>query len=72
VLATHGPVSARLVCETPGFTPRLHRGEASPRILGWVSRRFDVREPTSSIVFRGRIDRPTVVTTQIALRFAAN
>jgi hypothetical protein len=72
VLATHGPVSARLACETPGFTPRLHRGEASPRILGWVSRRFDVREPTPSIVFRGRIDRPTAVTTQIALRFAAN
>jgi hypothetical protein len=71
VLATQGPIGARLWCETPGFTPTLHRGETAPRILGWVSRRFDVREPTASTVFRGRIDRPTAITTQIALHFGA-
>ena len=72
VLATHGPVGARLWCETPGFAPSLHRGEEPPRILGWVSRRFDERQPTTSTVFRGRIDRPTTITTQIALHFGAH
>ena len=71
VLATHGPVSARLRCETPGFVATVHRGETEPRILGWVSRRFGVREPSASTVFRGRIDRPTAITTHIALNFGA-
>jgi hypothetical protein len=70
VLATHGRVSARLACEAQGFGVTLHRGEKAPRILGWVSRRFDEREPTTTVVFRGRIDRPTTITTQIALHFA--
>jgi hypothetical protein len=30
-----------------------------------------VREATASTVFRGRIDRPTAITTQIALHFGA-
>jgi hypothetical protein len=71
VLATDGPVSLHLACETPGFVPELHRGEEPPRILGWVSRRFDERTPTTSVVFRGRIESTTTITTQIALHFGA-
>ena len=70
VLATHGPVSLRLACDHPGFVPTLHRGEETPRKRGWVSRRFDERAPATSVVFRGRIDRPTSITTRLALRFA--
>ncbi|HEX7384066.1 MAG TPA: alginate lyase family protein, partial [Burkholderiaceae bacterium] len=70
LLATSGPVSLRLACEHPGFAPSLHRGEEVPRKLGWVSRRFDERVPAATVVFRGRIERPTSITTQIALRFA--
>jgi hypothetical protein len=71
VLATDGPVSLHLACETPGFAPELHCGEEPPRILGWVSRRFDERTPTTSVVFRGRIESTTTITTQIALHFGA-
>ena len=44
-----------LVMELPeGGAVSVHRGETHPP-LGWVSRRFDCREPTSTVVWRARV-----------------
>lgn len=63
VEARHGLSTARLRCEHPGFTCSRHRGDENP-ILGWVSRRFDEKLPTTCTLFTGRIEgRARIVTT---------
>ncbi|HYX65342.1 MAG TPA: alginate lyase family protein [Burkholderiales bacterium] len=44
----------------------VHKGEAAP-ILGWVSRAFDRRSPTHTIVWRARLSGPTELRTELQL-----
>jgi hypothetical protein len=44
----------------------VHKGSTQP-ILGWVSRAFDRRVPTHTIVWRARLAGPTELRTEIAL-----
>jgi hypothetical protein len=64
VTCSHGLARARMSCETPGFVVGLHRGQETP-ILGWVSRRFERKVPTTTTVWRGRITGSTEIVTRI-------
>ena len=64
VTAQHGTARARLACESAGFVPTLHRGEDGP-IVGWVSRRFDEKQPSPCTVFRGSISGSARIVTRI-------
>jgi len=48
---------------SPGLSAGLRRGESAPP-LGWVSRRFDVREPTWVLVLSCAIDGDWECRTQ--------
>ena len=48
----------------PQLRPELHHGSESP-ISGWVSRTFDVKEPTFTLAARGRITGLTQFLTEI-------
>jgi hypothetical protein len=48
----------------PDATVRLHHGSVEP-ILGWVSRRFDEKQPTASIVWRAELAGKTVLRSEI-------
>jgi hypothetical protein len=50
----------------PSGTSELYRGSQAP-IAGWVSRRFDRREPSTTIVWRARLAAPALLRTEIAL-----
>jgi hypothetical protein len=45
---------------------RVERGNLSP-LLGWVSRSFDVRQPSSTIVWHARLGGRVVLTSEIVL-----
>jgi hypothetical protein len=47
-----------------GASVKVHTGDTSP-ILGWVSRRFDVREPSPTLAWRAKLKGPQVLTTTI-------
>jgi hypothetical protein len=49
-----------------GARARVERGSLSP-ICGWVSRSFDCRAPSSTIVWHARLAGRVVLTTEIAL-----
>ena len=49
-----------------GGEARVHRGELSP-IRGWVSRRFDQREPAHTIVWSAELKATTLLRTEIVL-----
>lgn len=50
--------------EHTGATTRIHVGEVDPP-LGWVSRRFDVREAAPTIAWRARMTGRSVLRTTI-------
>lgn len=54
--------------QMPGadWSPRVASGQEAPP-LGWVSRHFDVKTPTSSVVWSGRIAGTTTLVTEIRL-----
>jgi len=56
-------VQQRLALPVNGAA-ELHRGSVAP-IFGWVSRAFDRREPTTSIVWRTRLSVPALLRTTI-------
>jgi len=56
-------VQLRLALPVNGAA-ELHRGSVAP-IFGWVSRAFDRREPTTSIVWRTRLSVPALLRTTI-------
>jgi hypothetical protein len=62
---SHGEVRAKLVLPPCGDSS-VHKGSTQP-ILGWVSRAFDRRVPTHTIVWRARLAGPTELRTEIAL-----
>jgi hypothetical protein len=47
-----------------GATTRVYHGSEAP-ILGWISRRFDEKEPAPTIVWRARLAGPSVLRTEI-------
>ena len=47
-----------------GASSHVRRGGVDP-ICGWVSRRFDLKEPAPTIVWRARVDRETVLHSEI-------
>jgi hypothetical protein len=55
----------RLVLPPNGST-ELHRGSLSP-VAGWVSRGFDRRQPTSTIVWRTKLAAPALLRTTIQI-----
>ena len=64
-----GKVRARIsLANAAGFACRVARGEDSP-ILGWLSRRFDEKQPCSVVQWRGRITGTTTLVSSITLDF---
>jgi hypothetical protein len=47
-----------------GASFHVRQGGVDP-ICGWVSRRFDAKEPAATIVWRARVDRETVLQSEI-------
>src|SRR4029453_18246237 len=62
-LAAHGTKRLCLQLDA-GLTPTLYRGSEQP-IAGWVSRTFDVKVPTVTLVARGRVTKTTEFRTEI-------
>lgn len=58
-------VQAKLVPPACGDSS-LHKGELAP-ILGWVSRGFDRRSPTHTIVWRARLGGPAQLRTELQI-----
>ncbi len=51
--------------EAPGATTRVHCGTLAP-ISGWVSRRFDEKQPAPTIAWRARLAGDVVLRSEIA------
>ncbi|MDY6947998.1 MAG: alginate lyase family protein, partial [Pseudomonadota bacterium] len=47
----------------------VHRGVERPQPLGWISRSFDAKVPTATLVARGRIDGAARLITRFNLDF---
>ena len=58
-------IALRLMLPANG-TSELYRGSLSP-LLGWVSRGFDRRQPTSTIAWRARVGAPMLLRTTIQI-----
>jgi hypothetical protein len=63
VTVTNGATRMRITW-SPGLSARLRRGDTAPP-LGWVSRRFDVREPSWALVLSCAIDGDWECRTQV-------
>src|ERR671936_376617 len=50
-----------------GGSTEIYRGSLSP-LCGWISRGFDRRAPTSTIVWRAKLASPTLLRTEIAIQ----
>ncbi|MFL6711721.1 MAG: alginate lyase family protein [Sulfurifustis sp.] len=61
--ATKNGCGLRLTPQSP-VSARTHRGALSPR-AGWISRRFDVKTPASTVVWRSEIMGETQLTALI-------
>lgn len=48
----------------PGASFQLHRGSLKP-LCGWVSRRYDHREPSPTIVWRAQLQGESVLRTEL-------
>jgi heparinase II/III-like protein len=51
----------------PNGTAEVYCGSLTP-LYGWISRSFDRREPTSTIVWRTQLSAPALLRTEIAIR----
>jgi hypothetical protein len=58
-------ITLRLALPANG-TAELYRGSLSP-LLGWVSRGFDRRQPTGTIVWRAKLAAPALLRTAIQI-----
>jgi hypothetical protein len=47
----------------------VYRGIESPQPAGWISRSFDAKAPTTTLVARGRIDGAARLVTRFNLDF---
>jgi hypothetical protein len=59
-------IALMLAMSDPRFSPRIARGEEAPP-LGWVSRRFDTKQPTATIVWTGAIIGDATLRTDITV-----
>jgi hypothetical protein len=66
VLAVNGERKIRLIYGDSGAKIELRRGKADP-IGGWVSRRFDVKSATTTVVWRTRIFGATQLQSRIEI-----
>lgn len=66
-----GPFSVRLYMESSSLALSVHRGEDDPP-LGWVSPRFDVKLPLTTLRFAGAIRGNTTLVTRIELTRQTN
>ena len=67
--AAEGPGEATIDL-APGLAWSAHRGETDP-IMGWYSRQFGEREPTTALVGRGRIGAGEILRSRIVFVEAA-
>jgi len=66
-LVSQGEHSIKIVLPAiDGATSSVQRGSVAP-IMGWVSRSFDQRAPTSAIVWRARLSSAARLRTEIAV-----
>ena len=64
-LLVHDDIRARIeLPQLSGSSVSVHSGELTPP-LGWVSRRFDQKRPSPTIVWRARLRGPSVLRTTI-------
>ncbi len=68
VVARHGAVTLEMNMPGVDWSPNLVRGLEIPP-LGWVSHRFDEKTPTTTVVWRGRIQGTTTLETEFKLAF---
>ncbi|ACV34195.1 Heparinase II/III family protein [Candidatus Accumulibacter phosphatis] len=68
VTADSGPVRLTMDMEECALSPSFLRGEEDPH-AGWISRSFDVKTPTTMLVWRGTIGGPVRLVTRLALSF---
>jgi hypothetical protein len=61
----HDGIRVRLLLPENGSS-EVHRGGLSP-ILGWVSRGFDRRHATTTIVWRAKLMAPAVLRTLLEI-----
>lgn len=59
-------VTVLMECDHPALHLTQHRGSELP-ILGWVSRRFDEKQPSTCTIFAGAIDGPARVVTTLRI-----
>ena len=64
-LVERDDVTLRLALPPEGAA-ELYRGSLAP-VFGWISRGFDRRQPTSTLVWRARLAAPTILRTEIAI-----
>jgi len=64
IIAENQGVRIRLAPVGEAVEANLKRGDEAEH-LGWVSRRFDVKEPTHTLVWRSRITGATTLETRI-------
>ena len=51
----------------PEGTAEIYRGSLSP-LSGWISRGFDRRQPTSTLLWRAKLSSPALLRTQITIK----
>jgi len=71
VIADSGTVRLTMSMGENALSPILSRGNDDPP-AGWVSRSFDVKTPTTTLVWRGVIKGDARFVTRIALSFGHN
>lgn len=70
VQATHGDVTLSMTVPE-GLRCVVHRGVEGPQPAGWISRSFDSKLPTATVVMSGRIEGGARFMTRLRLDFRA-
>lgn len=71
VRLTHGSQAVTLCMPSSNWTPMVVHGCDEPP-LGWVSRRFDERVASNTIIWAGEIDGTTEMVTVIAIELSVD
>jgi len=65
VLIERDGISLKITLPPQGVA-EIHRGSLAP-LYGWISRGFDRRAPTSTLVWRAKLAAPAILRTEIAI-----
>lgn len=68
VTVRNGPVGVQLRSQAPQIEARLESGTEEPP-LGWISRRFDVKQPSTTVVYSVPVSGETQIVTEIDCNF---